>query len=195
MTSALPEDKRRALDDYPTPDEAIDPVLPFLLPGLLNGMVLEPSCGAGNIFRRLAAHGVDVAQMRGIEISPERAEQARTVCPWVVCDDALTAAWPSADLVIGNPPFRHAEEFCRRGLETVRPGGTVAMLLRLAFLESGKRYAFHQRYPVSGLHVFSSRPSFTENGKTDSAAYAWFVWGPNKPGITVLPPNEKRGAK
>jgi len=42
-------------------------------------------------------------------------------------------------------------------------------------LESKKRKDFWQRHPVNGLYVLSERPSFT-GGKTDAAAYAWFVW-------------------
>lgn len=194
MTSALPEDKRRALDDYPTPEWAIDAVLPFVLPRLgLDALVLEPACGAGGVFRRLAAHGVKPSDMRGIEIHPERAEQSRASCAAVTCADALDplTAWPAADLIISNPPFRQAEAFCTRALTEVRDGGAVAMLLRLAFLESAERFPFHSLYPVDGLYVFSSRPSFTANGKTDSAAYAWFVWGFGHRGIQVLPPKAK----
>ena len=193
MTSALPEDQRRELDDYQTPDWAIDAVLPFLLPrlGPGGGLILEPACGAGGIFRRLVASGVESHRMHGIEIHPERAAEARAGGFSVVAADALSpdTEWPSADLIISNPPFRQAEAFCRRALESVAFAGTVAMLLRLAFLESAERYEFHRRYPVNGLHVFSSRPSFTANGKTDSAAYAWFCWGAGQPGITVLPPH------
>lgn len=195
MTSALPEDKRRALDDYPTPAWAIDAILDYLP---TRGTILEPACGAGGVFRRLLARGVDASQMRGIEISEERAAQARETGVSVQCLDALDDAtiWTASDLIISNPPFRQAEAFCRKALASVNKGGTVAMLLRLAFLESAERYAFHRDFPVTGLWVFSSRPSFTENGKTDSAAYSWFCWGPGQPGITVLPPNEKkRGAK
>ena len=194
MTSALPEDKRRALDDYPTPDWAIDAILDYLP---TRGTILEPACGAGSVFRRLAARGVDAAQMRGIEINEERVAQARETGADVLAADALDDAtiWTPSDLIISNPPFRQAEAFCRKALASVNKGGTVAMLLRLAFLESAERYAFHRDFPVSGLWVFSSRPSFTENGKTDSAAYSWFVWSPSPDGIHILPPNEKRVRK
>ncbi|MCL6612078.1 MAG: hypothetical protein K6T66_11125 [Peptococcaceae bacterium] len=51
----------------------------------------------------------------------------------------------------------------------------IIMLLRLAFLESKKRRDFWRRYPVNGLYVLSERPSLM-GGKTDAAAYAWFIW-------------------
>ena len=186
---------RDPLDDFPTPAWAIDAILDYLP---TRGTILEPACGAGGVFRRLAARGVGVAQMHGIEISDERAAQARETGADVLAADALDDAtiWTPSDLIVSNPPFRQAEAFCRRALTSVNKGGTVAMLLRLAFLESAERYAFHRDYPVTGLWVFSSRPSFTANGKTDSAAYAWFVWSPLPDGIHILPPNEKkRGAR
>jgi len=197
VTSALPEDKRRALDDYPTPRWAIDAILDYLPIGR-DSFVLEPACGAGGVFRSLIDRGVDSSRLHGIEISEERANQARATGAGVLTADALDdeTMWPPADLIVSNPPFRQAEAFCRKALTSVNKGGTVAMLLRLAFLESAERYAFHRDYPVTGLWVFSSRPSFTANGKTDSAAYAWFVWSPFPDGIHILPPNEKkRGAK
>lgn len=192
MTSALPEDQRRALDDYPTPAWAIDAVLPFLPVG---GSVLEPACGAGTVLGRLAdLRLVPVDSMSGLEINPVRAEEARAAGYRVACVDALDpeTIWPDADLIISNPPFRQAEAFCRKALASVAQGGCVAMLLRLAFLESATRFDFHAQYPVTSLHVFSSRPSFTGDGKSDSAAYAWFVWGGTARGIRIIPPNEPR---
>lgn len=195
VTSALPEDKRRALDDYPTPAWAIDAILDYLP---IRGVILEPACGAGGVFRSLIDRDVSPSNLYGIEIDDERVDQARATGAHVVAADALDEGtpWLPADLIISNPPFRQAEAFCRKALTSVNKGGTVAMLLRLAFLESAERYAFHRDYPVTGLWVFSSRPSFTANGKTDSAAYAWFCWSPLPDGIHILPPNEKkRGAK
>ncbi len=80
------------------------------------------------------------------------------------------------ELIIGNPPFKLAEAHVRTFLEH-RGRPVVAMLLRLGFLESAKRSSFWARYPLSELHVFGSRPSFTGAG-TDSYAYGLFVWSP-----------------
>ena len=37
------------------------------------------------------------------------------------------------------------------------------------------------------LYPLASRPSFTPDGKTDSAAYAWLVWGPGRGGRWFAP--------
>jgi hypothetical protein len=101
-----------------------------------------------------------------------------------------------------NPPFSHALPFVEHAVAQMRPGGRVAALLRLAFLESAERLAFHRANPAD-VHVLARRPSFlTKEQKkrmheealarweaegrhgprplppsTDSCAYAWFVWG------------------
>jgi hypothetical protein len=60
------------------------------------------------------------------------------------------------------------------------------MLLRLAFLESKRRFNFWQQYPVNKLYILSQRPSFTGKG-TDATAYAWFVWdGSDKQEVKVI---------
>ncbi len=196
MTSALSEDKRRALDDYPTPDWAIDAILPWVP---LDGGALEPACGSGAILKRIRERVPHANPLAGMEIDPTRAQEAREAGFLVRNVDALSDApafeWGGFGLIITNPPFRQAEAFCRRALEAKGPRGCVAMLLRLAFLESAARYEFHREFPVTALHVFTSRPSFTSDGKTDSAAYAWFVWGGLARGINFIPPHDRRGAK
>ena len=79
-------------------------------------------------------------------------------------------------MIITNPPFYLAEQFVRKSLSCATH---VAMLLRLAFLETRKREALHEEFP-SDVYVLSRRPSFMSNGATDSCAYAWFVWGPGR---------------
>jgi hypothetical protein len=192
--------ERREDDDYPTPDWATDAVLPLLLPLLTpRQTALEPSCGGGAILRRLLHHGALPTQLHGIERHAGRAEEATASTRVLVTvadalDPAVRGLWRNHRLIIGNPPFSHAEAFCRAALEARDESlsvTTVAMLLRLAFLESAERYAFHQQYPVTQLRVFTSRPSFTADGKSDSCAYAWFVWGDVAPGISFVPPHAK----
>lgn len=77
--------------------------------------------------------------------------------------------------IITNPPYSLAQQFVEKSFELAGKDTDIIMLLRLAFLESKKRRDFWQRHPVSGLYVLSERPSFT-GSRTDSAAYAWFVW-------------------
>ncbi len=80
------------------------------------------------------------------------------------------------DAVVGNPPFIFAEAFINRGLE-VAP--IVAFLLRIAFVTGKGRYErLWSPGNVAGLRYFyplAERGSFTADGKTDSADYAFFI--------------------
>lgn len=80
------------------------------------------------------------------------------------------------DIIISNPPFIESLEFVQRALENVKEGGLVIFLLRLSFLESLKRKEFLQENMPEKIYVHAKRMSFTDDGKTDSVAYAHFVW-------------------
>lgn len=174
---------RRDLDFYATPPEAVTPILPVLAP-YLGGPILEPSIGAGDIARVLVGAGVAPRQITGIELDTARAAAALAagVVGTVIQGDALVVlpslAVPGGrrGLVIGNPPYRQALDFARASLEVVGDRGVVALLLRLGWAASQRRIGFHRAHP-SGIFVLPSRPSFTGDGQTDAADYAWFCWG------------------
>ena len=56
--------------------------------------------------------------------------------------------------IITNPPYSTGLEFVQRALESVRPGGKVAMFLKVQFLEGQKRGAFFKDTPPPySLHI------------------------------------------
>lgn len=175
MSRARRESDRIALDAYMTPPWAVDVILPFL-PLTNHTTVLEPCCGTGNVLERVRAHGVESASLRGIEIDAGRADTARARGFNVETANALSADWGSPDVIITNPPYRRALEFATKAVEVARGKGTVALLLRLGFLETLKRREWHVANPCD-LFVFPRRPSFFGSG-SDGAAYGWFVWAP-----------------
>ncbi len=208
---------RNADDFYETPAWVTKAILPFL-PS--SGVLLDPCCGRGKILKVAREAGYPCI---GMELDEERALASRECAFDVATCDSLaggSASWGVADIILTNPPFCLAEEFVRRSIEEVEKRGiTAALLLRLAFLESEGRQAFHRRY-LSDVHVLAQRPNFCASvrcksktcewgvllpieaerptacpvcsGKvsvstSDSCAYAWFVWGPNRGGRwTVL---------
>lgn len=179
---------REGLDRYYTP-AALAGALVGLLDVVPGSLVIEPSVGAGAFARALMHQGCSVL---GID-ADERA-------PWLLkrgglCADVLSTDL-QADWYIGNPPFRDAERHLRHALSRSRVG--CAFLLRLAFLESKKRYQFWSDHSVSEVYVLSTRPSFTGNG-TDSCAYAFFVWRRHREGhkaqLEVLPPGFGAGGE
>lgn len=136
---------------------------------------IEPSVGRGAFVRALREARPGRFHVTGIDIDPGAEGLALADCgieqDWLAYKPDV-----APDLVLGNPPYQHAEAHLAHALAVVRHGGTVAFLLRLAFLESAKRAAFWRTAPLRKVYVLSERPSFTSDGKTDSAAYAWYIF-------------------
>ena len=162
-------------DNYATPPWVTQLLLPYLALQL-GTRVLDPCCSEGAILRTLPT-GV---QGIGIELDAGRAATARAAGFSVTARDALAPEpWPTADVVITNPPYRLALQFVQRALAETGMG-TVAMLLRLNWLGSQARADFHRQHP-SDVCVLSKRPSFV-NGRTDATEYSWLLWGPGRGG-------------
>jgi hypothetical protein len=140
-------------------------------------MVLEPAAGRGAIARvvREVYPSLTELAIHTVEIDKERA------LAWGSdCCDFLDPTYRSRgyDLAITNPPFSQWQEFAEKCMAAAV---TTALLLRIAVVASKKRRAFWEAHPAD-MYVLSKRPSFTDNGKSDSADYAWFVWGPGRGG-------------
>lgn len=168
---------RRQLDDYPTPAWAVEAIVPELRArgGLTaEATILEPACGAGAILTVLRNAGARA--FWGLDINPEAAAEATARGFTAFVGDFLTTdLGERPDVIVMNPPFGQAQAFVERALEVVKPRGLVVALLRLAFAEGQKRAPFHRAWPAD-LYVLPRRPSFTADGRTDSAAYAWWIW-------------------
>lgn len=171
---------KAAGDFFETPTSITRAIWRTLFPlGLPGFDVLDPCAGRGAILQaigREASRHVQGPKLRGIELDVGRAIECQRLHRCEVAD-AFTVDWGRPDAVVMNPPFVHAQEFVEAALARVTQGGVVVALLRLAFLESAKRVAFHKAHP-SKVFILSSRPSFTSNGKTDGCAYAWFCFEP-----------------
>lgn len=174
--------ERRENDAYYTPDDVARKCVATIAHHLSRARIVEPSVGGGAFLRAVAHFGVMPHSTYAIDVDPNAAG-LMLADRFTVGDFAsrgTTSACPDCrNWIIGNPPFSHALEHVERALEIAfadrtKPGG-VAFLLRLAFVESEARRAFWRKWPVTELHILSKRPSFT-GGKTDSCAYAFFVW-------------------
>lgn len=172
---------RRENDAYYTADDVAEKCVKTLDPphaAPKGSWVLEPHAGGGAFVR--AAYWAGAHKVTTIDIVPG----------WDITADWLTVTreqlgeqlgepprgCPGPDVILGNPPYRNAEAHVRHAMAIVRPGGTVAFLLRLGFLEGQKRRAFWDEFPPRMVYALSARPSFTAGG-TDASAYGWFVWG------------------
>jgi hypothetical protein len=154
-------------DAYYTPDDVAARCVATLPQAMWS--VWEPHVGGGAFVRAVRKHDPQ-ATIMGSDIDPGAPGMALVDLQLV--GDAMQHA-PRVAWIVGNPPYSEAEEHVTHAIETSTVG--AAFLLRLAFLESKGRYAFWRRHPPWIVHVLSTRPAFT-GGKTDSAAYGWFVW-------------------
>lgn len=184
MSSTNRGGQRHPDDYYATPAWATLALLPLL--GSLSGKrILEPGAGDVAIVKVLLANGAQPSNVVACEVDEARASQTMSLCAtWQ--GDFLDRGPPEIrgpfDMIVMNPPFSLAQEFVARAHEFIKrptmyaPGGTIAALLRLAFVCSKKRADFRRRFPC-GVYPLASRPSFTGDGKSDSADYAWMLFG------------------
>lgn len=141
------------------------------------GKWLDPCAGNGDIIS--AVNGSLLYRPGALvwsaqDVAPLAAEiQALKFQQDAFSESALTY-WRAnrPDVIITNPPFKHAEAFIKayRELST-----TSIWLLRLNFLGSLRRANWFNS-DMPNVYVLPKRPSFKEDGSTDATEYAWFVW-------------------
>lgn len=159
-----------SLDDFPTPPWATRALCEWLVSRALPMVdCREPAANRGHMVKPLREYF-------------ERVEASD------IFD--YGAGFPQADYLFGtaphpvnwtitNPPFRLAEQFIERGLDTSREG--VAVIVRSAFLEGVGRYLrLFGVVPPSHVLQFTERVvmhkgKLTATGST-ATAYCWLVW-------------------
>lgn len=155
---------RHANDWYQEPDWIVDALLRV---ERFEGPSLDPSCGEGNIPKRLRAAGLECD---GSDIA-DRGFGTPGV-------DFFALARPVANIV-SNPPYGPLQKYIEHALSLT--SGKVAVLARLAFLEGQRRRPFFEWTPLARVWVSTRRVSMPPGGtgieaKGGAIAYAWFVW-------------------
>lgn len=160
-----------SLDDFPTPPWATralcerlyqsDPVWPLTC--------REPAANRGHMVRPL----------REFFATVEASDVHDYGAGFPVQDYLFGPAPEMVDWTITNPPFRLAEQFIIRAIETSREG--VAVIVRSAFLEGIGRYTnLFSVNPPSRVMQFVERAPMVK-GRLDASAasataYSWIVW-------------------
>lgn len=103
------------------------------------------------------------------------------------------------DWVITNPPFANAAEFVSKGLYVAERG--VAVLCRMAFLESATRFPLHFKgvWRLNVMAPFMERVPMQlgswDPGARSATAYAWFIYCKKRfddfPVIRPIPPGTR----
>jgi hypothetical protein len=182
-----------SLDFFPTPPWATRALIEHVLVGsgwrmdnLVRMTCREPACGNGDMARPLGEYFRKVAFS---DIHPYG---------YGAVQDFLFMTPPApVDWTITNPPFKLADQFIARALDTSRIG--VAMLVRATFMEGITRYAklFARRPPIiyapftervimykgrlydpdREYDFVNPKTKEVERKKPSSAtAYCWLVW-------------------
>lgn len=149
--------------------------------------ILEPSAGLGRFVTASRQHWPQ-ADITSVEVREECEEPLKasggTRVLMGTWEDVNLSDVPVPDLIVGNPPYEFAQEHFELALKRVRqpkdgqPGGHVAFLLRMAFLNSQARVktfwdkALGFRY----LLPLAQRPSFTGDGKSEHSEYAAYIF-------------------
>lgn len=172
------------LDYFPTPPWAARAgaeIIARLDPGAWK--VWEPACGGGHMAHGLSDyfgevfatdvhdHGWAGCRIRNLDFLSEEADQ-----------------FNEFDWIVTNPPFVLGDAFVRKAWTRARRG--VAMLLRLVFLEGGKRYRLlHEDCPLSVVAPFSERVPMVagrwDPDASSATAYAWFIWLKPEAGLLI----------
>lgn len=198
-----PEDRQGA-DFYPTPDllalaccKAVREIVPK------PGIILEPSAGSGAFVRaaRQVWGGRDDAIIHAVELRVEERDglldctDAADIVSTCSLEDFLkdmpseAAVFNQKVLVVGNPPYSLAQEHIMLLLDNLRPGSTIAFLLKLGFLGTKTRADCLWKvgqckyvWPILG------RPSFVKSDRASSDVneYALFVWEVGYTGPTIV---------
>lgn len=193
-----------SLDDFPTPPWATRalcewlqndwdglswPENPKLAPSTGHLVCREPAANRGHMVRPLREY---FASVEGSDVHDYGAGFR--------VQDYLFGPNPDpVDWTITNPPFKLAEKFIARALDTSRRG--AAVIVRSAFLESiGRWSSLFSVTPPSMVLQFAERVvmhkgRLAPEGST-ATAYCWLVWDrhQNEPGTRFdwIPPCRKR---
>lgn len=162
-------------DFFPTPAWATHALMQV---EEFDGEVWEPACGNGAMAEVIRSYGLPV-------IASDLYDRGYGT-PGVDFTKSIIATTQN---IITNPPFHSAESFVHAGLRTACH--KVALLLRLAFLESAERQrSIFTNLSPSRVWCFSERitfyPAGAERAGSGTMAYAWFVWEKPLQKITEL---------
>lgn len=180
MSAKNIKSKSRPYDTYPTPPSLITTAIQHLQaaePTFAPPTFLEPGCGGAPFCDAARVGFPSVQDTTGIDLLGQQVAPPHTF----VQGDFLS--WQPVrlfGLIATNPPFTYAEAFMRRSVKLLEPGGLCLFLLRLAFLSGVKRGRLWADVNLRRVMVLRRRPSFTGDGKSDSADYAWFIFDGDK---------------
>ena len=157
-------------DDFQTPPEALEPLLPYLIKGW---HIWECASGNGNLVAELLERRFVVT---GTDILPETDSRGQ-----VDFLDFTIEKYPTFgfDCIITNPPFKYKQQFLEKCYELKKP---FALLLPLTTFETEKRQKLFREKRLEVIFM-PKRINFETPNKVENSsswfATAWFTYGLN----------------
>jgi hypothetical protein len=178
-TGCAPLAERRD-DLYETPPVAVHALLKV---EPLPPLIWECACGPGSIVNVLRGAGHRVYASDLVDYGYPDAESA--------VDFLMERSAPlGVGAIVTNPPFKLGNRFVAHAIALGVP--KVVMLLRIQFLESGRRAAILDNGLLARVYPFSNRlPMMHRAGwegprATSAMSFAWFVWEADHRGPAAL---------
>lgn len=178
MGEKITPGKRKKLgNNYETPKWAIEALLKR---EFFEGEILEPCCGQGKISKTLEGYGYSVISS---DIRTEDSIYGKKGVDAFNINDVYSN-------IITNPPYYKSLDRMVKHFSLLYHK-KMALLVRLCFLESERRFELFSSYPLKVVYVFSSRVTMYPEGEEEpqnagTIAYAWFVWEKGYTGSPVL---------
>jgi hypothetical protein len=154
--------------------------------------VLDPSAGGG-VYGEIMRERFPEAIIDGVELRdmPRPAAYDGWAGGTPFEEFAATyaeAGGPPYDLIATNPPFGVLDRFVELAWSLLAPGGEVAFLCPLRYLEGQRRARrIWGRMVPREVVILTLRPSFQADGKTSPAAFCYVVWQKRVEGRYDLP--------
>jgi hypothetical protein len=184
ITGGKGNSKRDKTDFYPTP---VPSTLALLDSGYLEydyKSILEPAAGKGDIVK-VVKHYYPNAKIDAFDLYDYGSEIVKPG------KNFLTDEYDKYDLVITNPPYNSKilMPFVEKAIEVANK--SVAMFLKITFLEGKKRYDFFKNNKMlKYVLVFSDRQPLYKNGIVDNSGnaicYAWYIWDKSYNGLPTI---------
>ena len=170
--------ERGKLDYYATHPSAVPDLLKY---ESFQEQIWEPACGECHLVKPLreAGHEVYATDIVDRGFNDDTFDFLKQERQW------------HGDIVT-NPPYKYADKFVNKAMESIQEGGKVAMFLKLTFLESQKRKKLFDKYPPKFIYVYRKRQRVAKNGdsrmfqKSSAVCYAWFIWSRGFGGEPVI---------
>jgi len=176
MSSTNRGGQRSAADRYSSPPWVVRRLMEHCeLLRHAEGPWIEPGAGFGGIINTVQEYRPDIP-WAAVELLDDCLPALSALrSSRIICPQNYLHWYPQGEhtIVLGNPPYRLAEEFIRHSFKVA--SRAVFMLLSMNFLGSEKRVPFFEEHLPHVIYQLPNRPSFDERG-SDSVIYGWYCW-------------------